>query len=295
MNKFWIFFPLIFMTITALGNYTPYELALDQNDGSEGSGGSGGFSGLLVMGVIGGIIFLGFWIKERIASLQNARSRRNHSAETPSIHAVDELKTKHEIGITDIAAKHKAEMSALRQEHHDYVAKITREHKEDLAALDHKISQLSASLERLIIDLTQERAKSERLQKTIQSSVFSLNAVRRIFRDGVAKPVEAISRISLGGIRQTFKLFAGFIQKHLQEKWDRILLLSLFGFMGLIALLVLALFTPSKVLIAIACTFAIVASSIYINASSRKSEGKDIAQPAQDIRPPLDGSQGQRP
>ena len=294
MNRFWIFFPLIFMTITAFGNYTPYDLALDQNDSSEGNGGSGGFSGLLVMGVIGGVIFLGIWIKERIVSLQNARSRRNHSDETPSIHAVDERRTKHEICITDIVAKHKAEMSALRQDHNHYVASIVREHKEDLADLKNQNRQLSSSLESMSVKLAKERAKAERLQKTIQRGIFSLDAIRKLFRNGVAKPVVAIACISSNLIRQTGALFAGLVQKHLQEKWDRILVLSMFGFMGIIVLLFLALITPSKALIAIACTFAIVASSIYIKASSSKSKEEDTVKPAQDIRPPLDGSLGPR-
>ena len=56
----WIFLPLIFMTLTTFGNYTPNDLALDQNDG-KGGGGGGAIGFAILIGLFWGLQFL-FWM-----------------------------------------------------------------------------------------------------------------------------------------------------------------------------------------------------------------------------------------
>jgi len=189
----------------------------------------------------------------------------------------EELKKQYEMQILDLTQRYRDEVADLRHKHDEYISRITRSHQETKAQYEERVRRLSASLDGANTELYKEKAKADQLQKIVERSFFSLNAVRNVFRHGIAEPIVATARISADFVQQSRKLLIRLVQEHMPEKFDRVLILSTVGFMSVVILLVLAVITPSKLLIAIACTFVIVASSMYIAAAGSRSKTEESA------------------
>lgn len=185
----------------------------------------------------------------------------------------EELKKQYEAQISNLTRKYQGDVAELKHKHDDYISRITQTHGESKAQYENRVRRLSTSLDGVTAELSREKAKADQLQKMVEYSFFSRQAARNIFKRGIAEPVIATARIGADFVQQSGSLLTRLVQEHMPDKFDRVLIFSTLGLVGVVLLLVLAVLTPRGILITIACTLTIVASSVYIAGSRGRPGG----------------------
>lgn len=184
----------------------------------------------------------------------------------------------------------------LKRQFDTQIHSLTKKYEDEVAGIKHKhddyIRRLSTSLDGAKAELSKEKAKAEKLQKIVSHSVFSFHAVRTFIFNIIIRPVVATAHICADFLRQSRALLLQLVEKHMPDKFDRVLILSTIGFLCVFFLLLLAVLAPRRILVATACLFVLVASSVYIASSGDNSNSKDFANNRSgNIRDPLRGSQ----
>jgi len=187
----------------------------------------------------------------------------------------EEVKKQYEERIHEAERRYKNEVSTLRQKHNEYISRISQAQNEAKQKYEERVSDLSSSLDGVKAELSKEKTKSEHFQKLFHRSFWSLSAAHTLFQHGIAYPVTASARIFSDFTRLSCALLVRLCKEHVPDRMERVLFLTTFGVISVVAFLILALITPVRVLIVTACLFAIVASTLYI-AQSKSPAKEDI-------------------
>jgi hypothetical protein len=185
---------------------------------------------------------------------------------------VEELKKQYEARIADLTQMHCEEKTRVEKQHESGVKKISEtleEAKAGIASCERRNRQLSSLAESLKAQLTKETARANKFKAIVTRSLFSVRAVRKVFRKVVVQPVQAIVCILADFVRSIYLFTVRLVQQHVTEKFDRILLLTAFGLLGVISAFLAVALMSHGLLISIACVLVIVTCSSYIATSKR--------------------------
>lgn len=212
--------------------------------------------------------------KVQLATAEQSFASRHEIDKVLNV-VVEELKKQYETRIADLTQRHGEEKTRMEKQHESGVKKISEtleEAKAGIVYCEGRNRQLSSLAESLKAKLTKETARANKFKALITRSLFSVRAVRKVFRKVVIHPVQAIVCILAGCVRSVYLFSVRLVHQHVTEKFDRILVLTAFGLLGVILAFLAVALMSRDILISIACVLVIVACGSCIATSKRQGE-----------------------